>query len=222
MMQEFSLTAESIAADIGSGTGIFTALLAGSFARIYAVEPNEPMRAEAERLLGDNSSFVSIDGSAEETTLADASVDFITTAQAFHWFDFEKTKAEFKRILKTGGSVFLIWNRRLFNTEFLAAYEKIIRENIPEYKQVSHHNITPEIIRSFLGDDYRKGEFAASQSFDFEGLMGRLSSSSYTPLPSSDNYKRIRTHLRDAFDRYNKNGKIAFNYLTEVHSGSLR
>jgi len=221
MMNGFALTAESAAADIGSGTGIFTELLISKFARVYAVEPNEAMRIEAERRLGTNSAFVSADGSAEKTTLADASVDFITAAQAFHWFDFQKTKTEFKRILKKEGSVFLIWNKRIPDTDFLAAYEKIISETIPEYKQVSHHNITPEIIHSFLGEGYRISEFATAQSFDFEGVMGRLSSSSYTPLPSSDLYKLIEERLRESFDRFSENGRISFNYLTEVHSGKL-
>jgi len=79
---------------------------------VYAVEPNEPMRQEADRALSGHLGFRSVNGTAEATGLEDQSIDLVTCAQAFHWFDPEKTSVEFRRILKPGGLTALIWNER--------------------------------------------------------------------------------------------------------------
>src|SRR4030042_737804 len=103
---------DSVVADIGAGTGILTKLLAGKVKKIFAVEPNSDMLMKCMKHLKGIKNFTGIDASAENTTLPDGSVDFITVAQAFHWFDKEKAKTEFKRILKTGGKVIIIWNNK--------------------------------------------------------------------------------------------------------------
>jgi ubiquinone/menaquinone biosynthesis C-methylase UbiE len=100
-------------ADIGSGTGFLTELFVRNGNPTYAVEPNTPMRQAAEAYLREWSNFHSVDGTAEATTLAESSVDFVTAAQAFHWFNPELSAKEFQRILKPGGVVALIWNERL-------------------------------------------------------------------------------------------------------------
>lgn len=95
----------SVVADVGAGTGIFTRLLLDAGARVFAVEPNADMRAEAERALFGPSyagRFTSVDGRAEATTLEPASVDLVVAAQAFHWFDVEAARLEHARILRPG------------------------------------------------------------------------------------------------------------------------
>ena len=99
-------------ADIGSGTGKFTSQLLRRGYEVFAVEPNNDMRRVAEAELGSYKNFHSINGDAENTSLEDKSVDLITTAQAFHWFDTEKFRSECKRIIKEDGKVALIWNVR--------------------------------------------------------------------------------------------------------------
>ena len=100
---ECGLTLDSVVADIGSGTGKLTELLLPHAKRVVAVEPNLEMREAGERLAQTHSNFVGIAGTAEATTLAEHSVDLIVVGQAFHWFDRECTRTEFRRILKPGG-----------------------------------------------------------------------------------------------------------------------
>jgi ubiquinone/menaquinone biosynthesis C-methylase UbiE len=95
-------------ADFGSGTGIMSELLLKRNGIVYAIEPNEDMRKEAEARLSSNKNFHSIPGSAENTTLNADSVDVIVCAESYHWFDNEKTLLEMKRILKPEGLVFLL------------------------------------------------------------------------------------------------------------------
>ena len=89
---ECGLTAASVIADIGSGTGILTRMFLEHGNRVYGVEPNQAMREAGEQLLADFGGFVSVAATAEETTLPDQSIDFITAGQAFHWFDLARTR----------------------------------------------------------------------------------------------------------------------------------
>src|SRR3954447_4559397 len=96
---ECGMTGASVIADVGSGTGILSELFLKNGNRVYGVEPNREMREAGERLLASYTNFVSVDGRAEATTLDDASVDFVTAGQAFHWFDPPRTRREFVRVL---------------------------------------------------------------------------------------------------------------------------
>ena len=129
-------------ADVGSGTGILTRQLLSIGYQVSAVEPNEAMRREAERTLSGSANCRSVPGTAEATTLADRSVDFITCAQAFHWFDHLKTRLEFSRILKINGIAALIWNERLEDASPVnREYDKLLMEMAPDYQNVSHRQV---------------------------------------------------------------------------------
>src|SRR5258706_4086166 len=104
------LTHESVIADIGCGTGISSRLFLENCNRVIGVEPNAAMRAAAEEQLAEFPEFTAVDGTSEHTALPDASVDIVAAAQAFHWFDPEKTRPAFRRILKTAAYNVLIWN----------------------------------------------------------------------------------------------------------------
>src|ERR1700730_13085769 len=161
-------------ADIGSGTGILTRQLLNSQYDLYAVEPNQAMRREAERNLSDCSSFHSVPGTAESTTLPDRSVDLITCAQAFHWFDRVKTKLEFSRILKINGVAALLWNERQEGASAVnRAYDKLLKEMVPEYENVSHRRIAAEDIRNFFAPgEAQLRTFPNHQTLDREGFIG--------------------------------------------------
>src|SRR5213595_654680 len=103
LTEECRLTQQSIIADIGSGTGILSELFLKNGNSVFAIEPNAAMRRTAEDLLRKHPKFTSIDAAAEATTLDIASVDFVTAAQAFHWFDRKNARKEFARILKPEG-----------------------------------------------------------------------------------------------------------------------
>lgn len=211
-------------ADIGSGTGISSKLLThGLLCHVHAVEPNDAMRAMAEQEFHDNPYFHSVKGCAESTTLDNKSVDLVAAFQAFHWFEKEKTRAEFHRILKAPQWVLLVWNNRITcGTDFLETYEDIL-QCLPEYKTINHKNITDRTISEFLRNDhFRKAHFAHSQSLDFEGLKGRFLSSSYTPAPDADSYDALIERLENLFNTCNRNGVVEFKYRTEVFLGELK
>lgn len=217
----FGLNGQSVIADIGSGTGKLSALLLPHCRRVLAVEPNTPMRREAEAALKADPGFVSVDGTAEQSGLADHTVDAITVAQAFHWFDLAAAKAEFSRILKTDGPVFLIWNKRCVTTPFQKAYESFLSSGIIGYAQGSHHNITPEIIHDFMPTDFTVECFTHRQILDWEGLLGRFHSSSYTPAEGTEAYFHMQQQLKQLFQTHSEKGRIAFDYHTEVYSGRI-
>ncbi|WP_339799437.1 class I SAM-dependent methyltransferase [Paenibacillus sp. FSL R5-0744] len=210
-------------ADIGAGTGIFSALLLERGCRVTAVEPNPEMRTAAEEKFAKDNHFRALPGSAEKTELPDQSVDFIVCAQAFHWFDRDAAQLEFKRILKPGGKAVLIWNsRRTYGTPFLEEYEQLVQTFGTDYTQVNHKNITPEILSSFFkAGQMQVAHFSNKQVFDFEGLSGRARSSSYIPAPGDPRYENMMTELRNLFERNKQDDKVFFEYETEVYWGEV-
>jgi len=218
LQAECGLTSGSTVGDIGSGTGKLTELLLPHAKQVFAVEPNREMREAGERLLGNDVNFTSVNGTAEATTLPDSSVDLVVAGQAFHWFDRERAKAEFQRILKPGGSVALIWNdRQVDSTPFLAAYEALLRSLGTDYEQVNHRNIDAGKLQQFFGRAPGVKSFPYVQPFDFFGLKGRLLSSSYAPAEGEPGCDAMLAKLREIFDAHQQGGEVAFRYDTVVY-----
>ena len=214
---EMGLTPQTVMADIGSGPGISARMFLENGNTVYCVEPNDAMRAAAEQLIGDFPGFKSVRGSAENTTLPDHSTDIVISAQAFHWFDPEKTRPEFQRILKPGGFAVLIWNiRRLEGTQFLVEYEQFLIDNANDYGAVRHDNITEDEIAAFFKQGYKMATFENEQIFDFDGLRGRMFSSSYMPAEGTERGQAVEEKLRVLFDKHAENGKIRVSYDTNV------
>ncbi|PRA07607.1 MULTISPECIES: class I SAM-dependent methyltransferase [unclassified Paenibacillus] len=217
------LDANSNIADIGSGTGIISKLLLERGSYVIAVEPNQAMREAAEQTLKSSPQFQSIAGSAESTGLPDQSVDFIVCAQAFHWFDRSAAQIEFRRILRPGGRVILIWNSRLTHgTPFREEYNQLLHTYGTDYNKVNHKNISQTMLLSFFKEgSMHEMRFRMSQKFNFEGLKGRLLSSSYSPAPGHANYDPMMSELRNLFDKNNQEGIVAFDYETEIFWGEV-
>ena len=221
LRQDCSLTKGSMVADIGSGTGKLSELFLKASCEVFGVEPNKEMREAGERM--DFENFTSVDGTAEVTNLPDKSMSFITAGQAFHWFDRQKCRTEFLRILKPSGWLVIVWNdRRGDATPFLEDYEKLMLEFGTDYKEVNHRRTDkPEIIEKFFGTPPRFKNFYNVQHFDFEGLKGRVLSSSYAPEAGQPKHKEMLAALRKIFDARQKNGTVAFEYDTHVYYGHL-
>ena len=220
---EVGFHADSEIADIGAGTGIFTKLLLERGARVNAVEPNSGMRDALLRELVGHSNLRVMTGSAEATELPDHSVDFIVSAQAFHWFDRAAAKAEFRRILRPGGRVALIWNTRpTSGTPFLEAYEQLLHRYGTDYGQVNHRNISESDLAAFFRPGtMRKSVFANPISYDYEGLRGRMQSSSYIPVPGDPNHEPLMAEFRDLFARNEQDGQVVVAYETEAYVGEV-
>jgi SAM-dependent methyltransferase len=190
--------------------------------RVFGVEPNLEMRKAGEEFLAAYPNFTSIEGSAEATTLADHSVDLITAAQAAHWFDRQKARREFIRILKPAGWTALIWNeRRVDSTPFLREFEQLLLTYGTDYQSVRHERTTQEIETFFAPSPFQVRTFDYLQQFDYPGLEGRLLSSSYTPQPGDVAYRPMLQELRRLFDAHQVNGQVAFEYNTLVYFGRL-
>lgn len=210
-------------ADLGSGTGILTELLLRSGAEVFAVEPNDGMRAAAEAQLAHEARFRSVKGSAESTTLAAASVDLLVAGQAFHWFDPQRARSEAQRVSRPGAWGALLWNERPPEaTPFLADYETLLRRHAPEYAKITASRADVATMREFLGAAMEVRTFANQQILDFEGLRGRLMSSSYAPEPGSAQYEPMIALLREVFARHQHGGRIVMPYSTLVYFAQLR
>jgi SAM-dependent methyltransferase len=219
LVEQTRLTSDWAIADIGSGTGLLSRLFLDHGNRVFGVEPNREMRQAAEELCGENALFTSVAGSAEETTLAAESVELVAAGQAFHWFDPHRTRIELERILKPSGWVTLIWNdRRKTSTPFLRAYEQLLLTLATDYRQVDHTRIGRSEIESFFGPgDVITATFDNRQSFGFKGLEGRLLSSSYAPAAGHPSHEPMLESLRSIFDAYQIEGRVLFEYDTQVY-----
>src|SRR5688572_31826228 len=189
---------------------------------VYGVEPNKEMREAAERLLKGYEDFTSVNGTAEETTLKNNSIDVVTAGQAFHWFDIPKCKAEFKRILKNNGYVVLMWNnKQLSSSPFMKAYEDMLLTFGTDYREVKHENLGEDIFNKFYDKGCEVKMFDNVQVFDLDGVKGRLLSSSYAPNESHKDHVPMMSALNKVFDEYNDGGTVRFEYVTSVYSGKI-
>ncbi len=218
LWREAGLAKGSVVADLGSGTGILSAMLLQRGLVVRAVEPNAEMREAAERLLGAEPAFVSSGGTAELTGLAGHSVDLITAAQAFHWFDRAEAKKEFARILKPGGVAALIWNeRRVTSTPFLREYEAFLETHGTDYTEINHADITDADIEAFFAPlEVNKAAFPNEQVFDYPGLEGRLMSCSYAPARGHPGHEPMIEALHALFSKHATQGKVVFEYDSRV------
>lgn len=215
-----SITDREVLADIGSGTGIFTRLLAPYFKKVYAVEPNSDMRSEAEKsFFGTNT--VSLPGTAEETGIAEKSVSLITAAQAFHWFDYKKFKKECKNILKPEGKVLLIWNDRDKESAMIKELYELNRSLCPSFSGFSRGFDTEKNVSAFFEGKMEKCTYSNGVLYDEEHFIGRNLSSSYAPGKGSEGYEAYVSALSALFKKYEKSGTVEFPYRTVLYYGGL-
>jgi len=220
---ECGLARGHVIADVASGTGIWSRLLLENGNPVFGVEPNTEMREAGERLLAAFPKFTSVAGTAEATTLPDESVDFVTAAQAGHWFDRERARREFVRILKPGGWLVMLWNERVTDsTKFLRDYEQLLLTYGTDYQDVRHEHTSEAIHEFFDPAPFEERVFDMRQEFEYPGIEGRLLSSSYAPGPEHPRYKAMLNELRRIFDACAVDGRAVFEYKTRLYFGQMR
>jgi SAM-dependent methyltransferase len=223
LRKDCGLAREHVIADVGSGTGLLSKVFLENGNRVIGLEPNAEMRAAGDEFLAEYKNFSSANGSSEATTLADASVDFIAAAQAFHWFEPNVTRREFSRILKPGGWVVVMWNdRRINETAFGRAYEDLLVRYGTDYTKVKDAYPETHDMEKFFGKgNFKRRELPNFQEFDCEGLAGRVRSSSYAPKEGHPNYEPMMAALRRLFDANQKFGRVRMEYTTQIYFGRL-
>ena len=218
LIEECGLNANSVIADIGSGTGKLPELLLAKNLRVTGVEPNNEMRDAAQSLFASHSGFTSVAGQAEATGLENKSVDLITVAQAFHWFDSEAAKVEFERILKSEGYIALIWNQRDTDHAFQREYDEMLMQFAPEYSTASHRNQKDSNIAAFYQPRaMKKFSFAYQQEFNLSAFLGRMNSASYTPQDGTPESEMLLTAAQELFNKHKQSDLVEFTYQTTLY-----
>ena len=213
----FSLADHPVIADIGSGTGKFSELLVENAKVLYAVEPNAQMRNEAETLLCENSNYISLAATAESTTLVDSSIDIITVAEAYHWFDNPAAKEEFRRILKPNGYVMLLWN------QFVGApYDNEKAQIEAQYRNHTTTTYKDRAESLFGNGNYQTAEFDNNMLQSYEEFIGGWSSASFIPKAGTDAYIDFVKQASDLFHRFSKNGMILSTIKTVCYYGKIK
>jgi ubiquinone/menaquinone biosynthesis C-methylase UbiE len=218
--KEFNFNDKSIIADIGSGTGKLSKIFLENGNIVYAIEPNDDMRNMADSLFNGFKNYVSINGSAEKTTLQSRIIDFVVVGQAFHWFDAPKALEEIKRVLKNNGVLALIWYNRKTDTPFYCEYDKMLRK-FPDYKGDDHRHTSDEIIEKYYSKDYKKITMENNHELTFTELLGSFSSSSYTPKEDTQEYNESKILLENIFTKYKVNDKVNFGFEIAIYIGII-
>jgi len=222
LVAEAGLTSKSIIADIGSGTGFSTELFLKHGCLSYGVEPNTDMREAGAEYLEQYPNFISINGSAEKTTLPKGAVNFVTAGQALHWFNPPAALSEFNRILKPGGKLAFFWNERDPSpSDFMSEYMTIVEAYILEERTAHHSDVGSERLAYLFADGaYAEHHIPWTQSTNLEQLIGRAVSSSYMPTRDDPRAEAMISDLTALFNRHASDGQVNFHYVTDLFFGS--
>lgn len=220
---ECGLTENSTVADIAAGTGLLAEKFLAHGYEVIAVEPNDEMRVVCETLGDRFPRFRCLSGSAEATGLSSHSSDLITVGQALHWFDLERTRAEFLRILRPGGWCAVVYNERQMSCDaFHDGYEKLLCEFGIDYAKVQRQHLTPDRIEGFFApSEMRRVVFPNAQLLTLEALAGRILSSSYMPKPGHARYAAMLDAIRELFEKHARDGCVRLEYDCAVYYGRL-
>lgn len=219
--REIGLSPSTVVADIGAGTGLSSEPFLRLGCPVFAVEPNDAMRAEAEARLGGLPGFHAIAARAEDTGLPADAIDLIVAGQAFHWFDGEAALPELRRILRPGGHVALFWNSRRTDTPFNEECERLVTRFAIDDRHRKCRRGEEDDVEWFFEGDPRRFRFPNHQTFDLESLRGRMLSSSYAPLPGHPRHEPMLEALAELFGRHAVGGHVRFDYETELYVGRL-
>jgi SAM-dependent methyltransferase len=214
LVDRLGIRPSSTVVDLAAGTGKFTRLLLG---RVLAVEPIQGMRRQFVEVLP---GVPLVAGVAEAIPFADASADAVTAAQAFHWFDTDRALTEIRRVLRPGGSLGLVWNRRDESMPWVARLREILEP---------YEGMTPrEWRRRWLKPEWQntgftaleEREFAYEQELNADGLCGRVESISFVAALNDDERQAVLAEVRQLVAQLHE--PFVLPYLTAVYWCSKR
>ena len=222
IIRRCGLNGESVIADIGAGTGKLSRCFLPIVKTVYCVEPNAGMRAAAEQQLSQYDNFVSVNGSAENTTLSEHCAELITAAQAFHWFDTEKFRNECVRIGKLGAKAALIWNFRCPQSGINRENAEIFRRFCPGFTGFSGgEDFDMSKIDAFFKKGYERLEYDNPLAYSMESFIGRALSASYSLKNGDRDFEEYTDALKELFARYSSGGIVVVPNITNVYIGEI-
>jgi len=221
LQAEMDFSTDHIVADIGSGTGLLSRVFLENGNRVFGVEPNTRMRHHAEDNLRVFRGFVSVNGTAEDTTLPGSSIDLLTVGQALHWFDPAGAAREFSRVSKPAGRLCVAYNEKRRGSRFMRAFQEVTDRNERPRKNI------PDVDSRYASRFFQDGNFSKvilknEQFLDYEGLVGRLLSASHMPTPRErGRIIKLRRDVRALFDAYESGGTVRLLYDTRLFIGKV-
>ena len=226
ILRKYGLSKQSTVADIGAGTGLFTRLIAPHAKKIIAVEPNADMLSKLNERRPKNASLVQ--APAEATTIKIKTVDFITVAQAFHWFHMPSAKKEFAKILKDDGRVAIIYNNECVDTNQEKAFQKL-RLAFKNNKLYRARFSSRKRVRSLVNPDafYLRGEYETHNfinpvKYNQSAMVSRVASMSAMPKRGDKEFPKLQQMIGDMFRKVGKDGVITINVRTTMFVGKVK
>lgn len=221
-----ALTAESLVADIGAGTGKLSERLIAHQLHVTAVEPNADMRSTAEAQLNGHPCYRSLNGTAEQTGLPDNSVDLVTVAQAFHWFDLTTFRNECRRILKSDAQqVALIWNTQATDTPASNDIHALYKQLYPDFpfaaRDGAERTSPTDLEHFFRNSVYKTKEFPNDRVLTLEEFIGLYLSKSYSPGKTDPSYATFIKALTDLFQKHSQNETLTLPQITRCYLGQV-
>lgn len=222
LYSDYGFSDKSVIADVGAGTGKFSVLLAKRGSQVICVEPNADMRAKLAEAVKPFPGCRVLTGSAEETGIPPKTADFVTAAQAFHWFDCEKFKRECKRIMKPGGKVVLVWNTRELDADVTLESQAVYEKYCPGFTGFSAgmHG-SEDMINLFFSKGFDKICFESPLNFDEEGFINRSISSSFSLRPGDEKFEEYIDAVREVFSKYQSGGRITVPNTATAYIGKI-
>ena len=207
-------------ADVGAGTGLLTQGFLARGHRVVAVEPNPAMREACDRHCGAYEKYRSVEGVAESMPLAAGSVDLVTAAQAFHWFDVDRARVECLRVLAPRGKVALIWLVRDMGDPLHPALDEVFKAfgGAKWSALVAHEDRSH--VQAFFGSARQEvASWPHEHAIDGNGLVALAFSRSYMPDRHSTEGALAADALRRIFERFRQDSVVKIRYRTILHLG---
>jgi SAM-dependent methyltransferase len=198
--------------DLAAGTGKLTRQLVATGADVVAVEPLDEMRAHLEAALPEARALA---GRAEEIPLRDSSIDAVTVAQAFHWFDAQRALAEIHRVLRPGGGLALVWNSRDLADPLQSAVEAIIRPIRVRAEAGPRPEPRADIDRSRLFSPVEERRFPHEQPLPRSAVLDRVASMSFVAAAPNEERAALLARVRDLLAEQEE--RVVLRYVTEVY-----
>jgi len=210
-------------ADVGAGTGMLAELFLEHGNAVVAIEPNAEMRVVCEQMQQRYALLTVIDAMAENTTLADAAVDFVMAGRAFHWFDPERAIPEFRRVLRPHGWMVLAANgRSRGESAQQIEFEKILADEGIDHRDVrSRHRMHETAAASFAPGTLVQEQLHGEQRLTLEEFLGQTQSYSSAPLPGHAKYEGMQRALREFFVRWQNDGVLRMGTTCYVTCGQF-